>query len=102
MCGFRIGPLACRNREAIIDRAEEQGCELRQRIMNGPRGDVVTRYLVRGKLVAILPDIEDDERLAPTVITQLVRVLGLTGFDHCIIGDDEPLAPDTDHMGPIP
>jgi hypothetical protein len=59
-------------------------------------------YLKRGKLVAILPNMSDEAKLAPHQITHLVRILGLTGFEYCSILESEPLGvklPDKDREG---
>jgi hypothetical protein len=37
--------------------------------------------------IKILPDMKDDERLPPSEVAHLVRVLHVHGFDHCFIDD---------------
>lgn len=79
----------------FIERALSQGCEegLLTDCLVGPRGPVTIRYLVapgEDGAIAILPEMDDDERLTPTVISQLVRVLRVRGFEHCIIDGDGP------------
>jgi len=37
-----------------------------------------------GEVIAILPNIRDSNLLTPTMLAQLVRVLGVTGFDDAI------------------
>ncbi len=75
---------------AFIDAAVAQGCRegtIEGRLV-GPRGPVAIRYLVApgpNGALAILPEMGDEERLSPTVISNLVRVLRVHGFSHCLI-----------------
>jgi hypothetical protein len=74
----------------FIERAKEQGCKegrLTNKII-GPRGPVVIRYLVSpSQIVSILPDLHDTDHLAPIQLGHLVRALGVTGYDHCLVPD---------------
>lgn len=74
----------------FINSAKAQGWEERvaDRIVQGHKGPTRARYLIRsepGTPIAILPEIDDDERLAPTVLSNLVRLLGIDGYDHCVL-----------------
>ncbi len=49
-------------------------------------GELKARYLVglgRDPAIAVLPNIKDDEHLTPALIASLVRVLKVSGFEHC-------------------
>ena len=77
--------------KALIDAATRQGCEEGAAgPIHGPRGEAQIRYLKRGKVVAILPNVSDEAKLNPSTITQLVRVLKLDGFEYCTIPEEEP------------
>jgi hypothetical protein len=69
----------------FITRATSQGCKLRySSAQQGAKGAVVTRYLVRADgTFAILPDMADGERLGPTELGSLCRVLDVKGYEHC-------------------
>jgi hypothetical protein len=71
----------------FIIAAVAQGC--REKFAHGTivgwKGPVKAHYLIRprptGDLVAVLPNIRESDVLSPAVLTNLVRVLELTGFD---------------------
>ena len=76
----------------FINAAVSQGCveKFSGLTIRGPRGETCPKYLV-GKgaraPIAILPDIEDDERLTPAVLSNLVRVLSVRGYEYCILNN---------------
>jgi hypothetical protein len=77
----------------FVEKAVEQGCRLataRVPII-GPRGKVTPRYLESAdrKRFVILPNEHDSERLAPSQVANFVRVLGVSGFEHCYPADHE-------------
>ena len=81
----------------FIERAVAQGCrEGAVTGVVGPRGEMTGRYLAapgaKGA-IKILPNIRDDEHLTPSMVASLVRVLKVTGFEHCYI-DDQSLSDD--------
>lgn len=71
----------------FVTRAVEQGCSVKEVLgMVGQEGDIKARYLIglgRNPAIAVLPNIKDDERLSPALIANLVRVLKVSGFEHC-------------------
>lgn len=74
----------------FIIAAVAQGC--REKVAQGEvigwKGPLKARYLAaptaNGEVIAILPNIRDSDLLTPTMLAQLVRVLGVTGFDEVI------------------
>jgi hypothetical protein len=74
----------------LAAKAQLQGCELKTLTgIVGPRGDTPARYLVAlGRPIVILPNLRDDERLAPDQIAALVRVLRIEGFDKFFIDEN--------------
>jgi hypothetical protein len=81
----------------LIEQAKAQGCkEGSISGIVGPRGPAPGRYLVgTNGVIKILPNIQDDERLAPSEIANIVRVLRVTGFEHYYIDDGD--SPDYDY-----
>lgn len=82
----------------FVDNAIRQGCrEGVSSPIHGPRGEVRSRYLVGhgpSGAVAILPNIDDDERLTPGKLSYLARVLKVGGYEHCLVDfeDNQPLS----------
>jgi hypothetical protein len=79
----------------LIAAAVQQKCSLKTITgIVGPRGAAPARYLVapdvRGGAIAILPNMDDTDRLAPDQIAGLVRVLKIEGFDRYFIDDCKP------------
>ena len=77
----------------IVEEAKKQGCK--EKTLSGivgPRGPAPARYLVGAGpngAIKILPNVSDDEHLAPSEIKNIVRVLKITGFDHFYIDDSD-------------
>ena len=71
----------------FIIAAVRQGC--REKVAHGEiigwKGPAKVHYLLKpqpeGDLIAILPNVRESETLSPTVLTNLVRALDLTGFE---------------------
>jgi hypothetical protein len=79
----------------FIAAAVEQKCRLcTLPDITGPRGSAPARYLVappeKGGAIQILPNIRNVDRLAPSQIAGLVRVLKITGFERYFIDDSKP------------
>ena len=77
----------------FIYSAVQQGCkEGRVRGIIGARGPAKAHYLVgpgpKGA-IAILPNIGDSVRLTPTVLSSLVRILGVEGYEDSVIDDSK-------------
>jgi hypothetical protein len=81
----------------LVEQAKKQGCrEGRIDGIVGPRGPAPARYLAgKDGVIKILPNIADDEHLAPSEIANIVRVLKITGFDHYFVDDSD--LPDYDY-----
>lgn len=47
----------------------------------GPEGPVEWKYLLRGDRIGVLPEIADDETLAPTKLRELIADLNLPGLE---------------------
>jgi len=75
----------------FIRAAVSQGCkENTAASVRGTKGTVPSRYLVAPgprAAVVILPNIADDDRLAPAVLSQYVRTLKLRGFEDYVLDD---------------
>jgi len=75
----------------FVNEAKAQGCMERtpKGTIRGPRGEHECRYLVRpnSNVPAILPNIENDVRLTPVMLSQLVRVLKVAGYEQLVIDD---------------
>jgi hypothetical protein len=72
----------------FVEAAKTQGCEEKfARAIRGPRGAIQPRTLIRRGATtkyAILPNIPEDYRLSPVMLQQLVRTLGIQGFEQFI------------------
>ena len=60
---------------------ENHGAQLSGVESLGPRGQVAHRYLIREGKLAVLPEVEDDDVLAPTVVRSLCNRLGIDPGD---------------------
>lgn len=77
----------------FIHSAEAQGCIMRfaQGVLLGPRGEERIRYVTRDHEyapVAILPNMDEDDRLTTIELNQLVRVLKVRGYEHLLFEDE--------------
>lgn len=62
----------------FVDKAKKHGIKLRETesVTTGPRGPVKFRYLYKEpSMIAILPDIKDDDVLTPVVLRSICRKL---------------------------
>jgi hypothetical protein len=88
----------------VVERCKAQGCrEGSVPGISGPKGKAPARYLVgagSNGAIKILPNIGDNDRLAPNEIANIVRVLKVTGFDHYFIDDGD--LPDYDYRPESP
>lgn len=73
--------------------AVQQGCKEREVPgIVGARGPAKARYLVGAgpnAPIVILPNVGDSVRLTPTVLANLVRTLGVTGYEDCVIDESK-------------
>ena len=69
----------------FVERATEPyyGCVLKTSPFPaiGPQAPVVWKYLKRGEHIGMLPEIQDDEKLTPTVLKSLIADLNLPPMD---------------------
>ena len=70
---------------AFVEKAQTSpyNCELKVTTVqvSGPRGPVQWRYLKRGDLIGVLPDIEDYETLPPANHRSLIAELNLPALE---------------------
>jgi hypothetical protein len=78
---FPFAPMP--NLKAFIDAAVKEGCQegVSQAPIVTPRGATAARYLIGTTgVIYILPNIDDDECLNPTVLASMIRVLKIKAF----------------------
>jgi hypothetical protein len=69
--------------KSFIDAAVNEGCRegISQKPIVTSRGAAHARYLVgRNGVPYILPDIGDEDRLTPTVLASMIRVLQINAY----------------------
>lgn len=73
----------------FVENATRQGCDERiSRPVHGLKETIVKRYLIRTSppiVAATLPSGDDDTFLTPGKLAELVRVLGVTGYEAPLI-----------------
>jgi hypothetical protein len=77
----------------VVEHCKAQGCrEGSVPGISGPKGKAPARYLIGAGpngAIKILPNVADNERLAPNEIANIVRVLKITGLDRYFIDDTD-------------